>query len=93
MEKHQQKRDETTVVSSLYSFFSVLSAPSVSPWFNRFRSRSVVAQGMLPPVPTNRGTHEGVRRMLKTLGWLCLSAIFILGGADAFQKPGPRAAG
>lgn len=29
--------------------------------------------------------------MLKTLGRLCLSGIFILGGADAFKAPGPRA--
>jgi putative oxidoreductase len=28
--------------------------------------------------------------MLKALGRICLSAIFILGGADAFKTPGPR---
>ena len=28
--------------------------------------------------------------MLKALGRICLSAIFILGGLDAFKTPGPR---
>lgn len=28
--------------------------------------------------------------MLKPLGRICLSGIFILGGADAFKAPGPR---
>lgn len=29
--------------------------------------------------------------MLKSLGRLCLSSIFVMGGLDAFKAPGPRA--
>jgi len=34
--------------------------------------------------------REGVEGMLKSLGRICLSGIFIMGGAEAFNTPGPR---